>query len=154
MENDSIPGKTPQGNRTHSTSSSSSSTSHCHSLKDHPRFPSPHTRLVCMKHTSCGHSWCVYINKSVIRLHWHYPTQRDNNVTSLSTLHVLLEWAAPRQEAEARSSRASPQTATTTKQFFFLHSLVDVLQIHQDTLQSFQRPLKATKLGNKGRWVW
>lgn len=51
-----------------------------------------------------GISVCVYINKCVIRFHWHYPTQRDNNVTFLTTLCILLEYPAPCQDAQACSS--------------------------------------------------
>lgn len=52
--------------------------------------------------TLCCYSWCVcvYIGKGVLRFHWHYPTQRDNDVTSLTTLCNLLECVALCQDAE------------------------------------------------------
>lgn len=124
MENDFIPGNTPQGNRTtlHLLFLLLSSISHRHSLI----LPKPLSKIilsfldifVLMIHTytedwrnldavTVGVSVCVYVNKCVIWFHWHYPTQRDNNVTFLTTLCILLEYPALCQDAQACSSRLS-----------------------------------------------
>lgn len=124
MENDFIPGNTPQGNRT--TLYSSSSSSAPSPIATHLLFLNRSKRLftilyifvlmihTCMKDWSnlgdvtVGISVCVYINKCVIRFHWHYPTQRDNNVTFLTTLCILLECCALCQDARACSSWNRP----------------------------------------------
>lgn len=126
MENDFIPGNTPRGNRKtlHLLFLLLNSISHRRSLV----LPQPLSkitlyRLVPLVHTSrfyvedwsnlnavtVGVCVCVcvrvYINKCVMRFHWHYPTQGDNNVTFLTTLCILLECHALCQDARACSNR-------------------------------------------------
>lgn len=105
-----------KGTAQHSSSySSSSSLITCSSLNHsvkitHSFFPT-YLYSLCrpIEWTKCCYSWCmcVYINKCVIWFHRHYPTQRDNNVTFLTTLCILLEYPAPCQDAQACSSPLS-----------------------------------------------
>ena len=127
MENDFIPGNTPQGNRTtlHLLLLLLSSISYHHSLV----LPKPlskmfHIYIYIYKYIFCTDDTCLYgwseqprccyswykrayINKCATRFHWHYPTQRDNNVTFLTTLCILLEYPALCQDAQACSNRLS-----------------------------------------------
>ena len=113
-----------KGTAQHSTSSSSSSAPSL--ITTHLFFPNHcqkcfiyiYIYIFCTDDTClygwseqprCCYSWYkrAYINKCATRFHWHYPTQRDNNVTFLTTLCILLEYPALCQDAQACSNRLS-----------------------------------------------
>lgn len=123
MENDFIPGNTPQGScaALHRLFLLLSSFPYCHSLLPQNR---PQTSFFfCSVSRLCQwqiplrmlqpRSESVYTNKCVMRFCWHYPTQSDNDVTFLTTLCILLEGSALCQDAQACSSQ--PSTMSTHK---------------------------------------
>lgn len=75
---------------------------------------------------------CVYIGRGVLRFHRHYPTQRDNDVTSLTTLCILLECVVLCQDAEPHVLQlASLQQSASTQ---FITELLLIWSIEMQVL--------------------